>query len=132
MSFPVPTWRLAIVAAALAPVLLLLPGNGWSRLIIVDAVLLIVALADAAVAPTPSEVLVTRTVPGVLSLGAEATVSWDVTNPTSKSLKVAVADQLAPSMHAGTRRFRTRVPRRGNATATTEIRPSRRGRFEIR
>jgi len=132
VSLPVPTWRLAIVAAALAPVLLLLPGNGWSRLIVVDATLVLVALVDAAVATAPSKVPVARTVPGVLSLGAEATVSWDVTNATSRPLKVAIADQLAPSMHAGTRRFRARVPRQGHATATTQIRPSRRGRFEIR
>jgi uncharacterized protein (DUF58 family) len=131
MSVPVPTWRLAAVAAVLAPILLALPGNGWIRLVVVDVVLLCVALIDAALAPTPSAVAVERTVPGVLSLGVEGEVSWAVANPIGRTLRVSIADQLAPSLHAEVRRA-VRIPSRGRATISTTIRPSRRGRFEIR
>ena len=132
MSVPVPTWRLAAVAAVLAPILLVLPGNGWIRLVVVDVVLVCVALIDAALAPTPSAVAVERSVPGVLSLGAEGDVSWALTNPIGRALRVSLADQLAPSLHAEVRRARVRIPSRGRATISTTIRPSRRGRFEIR
>ena len=132
MTVPVPTWRLAIVAAVLAPILLALPGNGWSRLIVVDVILVCVALIDAALAPSPSAVTVERSLPGVLSLGAAGEVSWTLANPTRRSLTVAIADQLAPSLHAQTRRARVRLPRRGHATVTTTIEPARRGRFDIR
>jgi uncharacterized protein (DUF58 family) len=43
-----------------------------------------------------------------------------------------VADQLAPSLRAGTRRVRLTVPARARITAETTIQPSRRGRFETR
>jgi len=128
---PVPTWRLAVVAAALSPLLLVLPGDGWVRVIAVNAILLAVAVADAAVAPTPSRVSVERSLPGVLSLGATADVAWTVANPLSRSLTVRLADQLAPSLGAETRRVRMKVPAKGRGTATTAIRPARRGRFDI-
>ncbi len=128
---PVPTWRLAVVAAALSPLLLVLPGDGWFRVIALNGILLAVALADAAVAPTPSRVSVERSLPGVLSLGATADVEWTATNPLSRPLTVRLADQLAPSLGAATRRVRMKVPGKGRATATTSICPARRGRFEI-
>ena len=119
MSVPVPTWRLAAVAAVLAPILLALPGNGWIRLVVVDVVLLCVALIDAALAPAPSTVAVERTLPGVLSLGVEGDVSWAVANPIGRTLRVSIADQLAPSLHAEVRRARVRIPSRGRATIST-------------
>jgi uncharacterized protein (DUF58 family) len=131
LTVPLPTWRLAIVAAVLAPILLALPGNGWSRLIVANVILVGVALIDAALAPKPSAITVERSIPGVLSLGVVGDVSWTIANPTRRSLTVAIADQLAPSLHAQTRRSRVRVPRRGEATVTTTIEPRRRGRFDI-
>jgi uncharacterized protein (DUF58 family) len=46
-------------------------------------------------------------------------------------VRVAVADELAPSLGAGTRRVRCRIRAGGVAEASTTIRPSRRGRFEV-
>ena len=87
MTVPVPTWRLAIVAAVLAPILLALPGNGWTRLVVVNGILLGIALVDAAVAPSPAKIPIERTVPGVLSLGAEGEVAWAIVNPTSRAAR---------------------------------------------
>jgi uncharacterized protein (DUF58 family) len=47
-----------------------------------------------------------------------------------RGMRVRVADELAPSLGAVTRRVRVVVPVRGRAVAATTVRPSRRGRFE--
>jgi uncharacterized protein (DUF58 family) len=47
-------------------------------------------------------------------------------------LHVAVADELAPSLHASIRRASMSVPASGAATVRTPIRPVRRGRFTPR
>ena len=44
----------------------------------------------------------------------------------------AVADELAPSLRADARRWRTDVPARSEARVDTRIRPGRRGRFQPR
>jgi uncharacterized protein (DUF58 family) len=46
-----------------------------------------------------------------------------------RGLRVRVADELAPSLGATTRRVRVVVPFRGRVVAATRIRPGRRGRF---
>ncbi len=45
-------------------------------------------------------------------------------------MTLSVADELAPSLHASTRRWRVRVPARSEVRVSTAIRPIRRGRFE--
>jgi uncharacterized protein (DUF58 family) len=66
-----------------------------------------------------------------LSLGDSGEVVWTVANPLHRPLRVGVADELAPSLRAGARRVWLTVPGGGQALATTTIRPTRRGRFEI-
>ncbi|HKQ01653.1 MAG TPA: DUF58 domain-containing protein, partial [Actinomycetes bacterium] len=48
-----------------------------------------------------------------------------------RGVRVRVADELAPSLGAVTRRVRVVVPARGRVTAATTIRPARRGRFVL-
>jgi uncharacterized protein (DUF58 family) len=48
-----------------------------------------------------------------------------------RGVRVRVADELAPSLGAVTRRVRVVVPARGRVTAATAIRPARRGRFVL-
>jgi uncharacterized protein (DUF58 family) len=127
---PVPTGRLALVAAAGAVVVLVLPFGAPIGLLIVVAALLLAAASDGVLATAPSRVGVARQLPGVLPLGAEGQVAWTVTNPLTRTLRVAIADQLAPSLHPGVRRVRLTVRGHGRAEAVTTIRPSRRGRFE--
>jgi uncharacterized protein (DUF58 family) len=126
---PVPTVRLALVALAASVVVLLLPGGGWWWLLAVDGVILAAALADAWAAPAPRALPLTRSLPPAVTLGAEAEVGWTLRNPTRRALRVALADELAPSLRATTRRAGGRVPAGGTLTATTAIRPARRGRF---
>lgn len=127
---PVPTGRLALVAAVLSVAVLALPVGSPIALLVVDLVLLVVALVDGMLAPRPARVGVSRDLPAVLPLNGEGRVSWTVTNPLRRRLRVGLADQLAPSLHAGTRRVALTVPANGRLTAETTIQPSRRGRFE--
>ena len=125
---PVPTRRLALAAALGALVVLALPVD--RRLLLVDGLLLLAAVVDWLLAPRPDRVGVTRELPGVLALGGRGDVVWRLTNPLGRRVRVALADDLAPSLRAATRRVRVTMPARGRAEARAELHPARRGRFE--
>ncbi len=129
---PVPTGRLALLAAALAVVVLLLPLDMPWALLVVNGGLLAVAVADWALAPPPGRIGVERVLPGVAVLGAAVEMGWVVHNPTGRALQVALADELAPSLQADARRASLTVPPAGRARARTSLHPRRRGRFEVR
>ena len=126
---PVPTRRLAIVAVALAGVRLLLPENLPGGLLLLNGILLLIALLDWAVAVRPETILVERLVPAVVPLGVEVPLRWRLRNSTDRAVRVHIADELAPSLHPGTRRFHAALAPRGTATVHTTLRPTRRGRF---
>ncbi len=126
---PVPTLRLALLAARAAVATAVVPGSVVERLLLVDAVLLAVALADWALAPRSKGLGIERDLPAVITLGATATVTWRVRSTARRPVRVAVADELAPSLGAGTRRFRGTVPADGVLTTSTALTPTRRGRF---
>ena len=123
-----PTGRLVTVVGAVGVLCLLAPAPLVFALV-ADVVLLVAALVDVVLAPDPSGVSVEREAPAIIGLGREGTVTWRVTNPSPRAVSVLVADELAPSLRAGRRRFSLRVPRLGTAVASTVLRPTRRGRF---
>jgi uncharacterized protein (DUF58 family) len=127
---PVPTGRLALAAGLASLLVLAMPVDAPVGLLLVNGGLLAVAVADFALAPAPGRVAVERKLPAVLALGGDGEVSWTVRNPLNRRLRVGLADELAPSLRAGARRFTLTVPGVGSAVASTPIRPSRRGRFE--
>ncbi len=131
MSFPIPTRRLALVAVALSVPVLLVPLSLASSLAVVDGGLVALAVVDWLAATRPGSLAVERRLPAVVSLGAEAEVEWRVGNRTRRRLAVALADELAPSLGAGSRRGRLSVPPLSLGTASTTLRPTRRGRFEV-
>ena len=125
---PVPTPRLALVALAMALVALLVPlPSAPVALVAADALLLVVAVGDWLRAPR--ELDVDRTAPAALTLGDSEEIIWRVRNPTSRRLRVRIADELAPSLRPERRRVELRVPPNGRAAAGTRITPARRGRF---
>ena len=134
-GWPVLTWRLVVAAAVGSLVVLLLPVRPPLGLWVVNGVLLVAAVVDWWLAVPPSEVEVERELPGIVPLGAEARVVWRISHrggrrdPFGRGIRVRVADELAPSLGAGTRRVRVVVPPRGRVTAATVVRPRRRGRF---
>ena len=130
---PVPTRRTALAAAVLALVVLALPGDGLLVVLLVtNLALLGVVLGDVALAVDPARLEVARTLPPVLALRNRGELTWTVRNPTDRSLRVALADELAASLRAGTRRVHGRIPAGATLRSTTTLRPSRRGRFEVR
>jgi uncharacterized protein (DUF58 family) len=128
---PVPTWRLAAVASALALVVLLLPLDPpWAVAVAVNAALLVVAAADALLAPSPAKVTVERALPGVVPLDGRAELVWRVRNPFPRRIHVRLADELAPSLRPTARRVGLAVPAGGRVAARVELHPARRGRFD--
>lgn len=126
---PVPTGRLALVMALASVLVLAVPSRSGAALLLVDLALLLVAAVDGLLAPRPRRLEVERVLPGVIALDGQGVVTWRVRNPTKRSVRVALADELAPSLGAETRRARVVAPAGGVATAATLIRPRRRGRF---
>lgn len=93
--------------------------------------IVLVALVDAYLAPTPWTIGVVRRPPAVLVLGEEGELSWHVGSPSGRILRVWLADALQPSLGAGSRRFRLGVPAHGRARVRTTVRPWRRGTFQL-
>jgi uncharacterized protein (DUF58 family) len=129
--FPVPTFRLVVIAALLALAVLVVPlATPWGFVAAVGA-LGLAAIADLVMAVDPAAVRVQRDLPPTLTLAAGGgEVRWRVTNPSARRVRVAVADELAPSLRPGMRRFRATVPSVGTVMARTELDPTRRGRFD--
>lgn len=128
----VPTRRLALVAAVAGLGLLVVPGEAIALpVLVLSMVLVVAALIDAAVAVDPSQLEVVRAVPSVVVLRTTAEIRWTVRNPTGRRLRVALADELAPSLLASTRRLAGVVPALAVLVGTAWISPTRRGRFAI-
>jgi uncharacterized protein (DUF58 family) len=152
---PVPTWRLAAAAALGSVAVLLLPLPPPIGLVVVDGALLVAAIVDWLLATRPADLDVGRELPGIVPLGTEARIVWTVARrprgrrrggpdlvrrglrstaaagraAPPRRARVRLADELAPSLAAATRRARLVVPAQGRASAATTIRPRRRGRF---
>ena len=128
---PVPTRRLAAVAAALAVLVLMSPLAPVATVVALDLALLATAFGDWWLAVRPADVPLERELPAVLALGGRSELTWRVGNPSSRRLWVGLADDLAPSLGASTRRARLVVPPRGRTAARAVLEPTRRGRFVI-
>jgi uncharacterized protein (DUF58 family) len=127
---PVPTLRAAALLAVAGVAVALAPVGVPAWLVL--ALVAVAVVLDAALAVSPWRVGVERRLPGVLPLDGEGEVVWRVANPGRRALTVALADELAPSLAASTRRVRVRVPGRGVASGRAVLRPHRRGTFRPR
>jgi uncharacterized protein (DUF58 family) len=129
-----PTRRLALVAAIVAAGMLAYPGGTvevWIAAAVVTLALVVIGLLDAAIGTSPKVLVLRREHPPVVVAGREATLRWEVRSESSRSLRVGVADDLAPSLRARVRRFSVRIPPRGTAAVSTTVRPLRRGHFPL-
>jgi uncharacterized protein (DUF58 family) len=128
----VPTRRLAAVAAVAALLVLALPARGLlGPLLVVNGALLALALADALLALDPGHLHVERELPPVLVLRSAGEVRWTLHNPSERRLRVSLADELAPSLGASTRRLRGTLPPRARLVGSASLEPTRRGRFDV-
>lgn len=133
-----PTRRLALLAVAVAAALLAFPLTGraedlpvWAAVAAVTGVLVVLALLDAGIGTRPGQLVLERHHPPVLEVGREGQVTWVLRSEARRRLKVTVADELAPSLGAGARRFDVSIPAGDVVRVSTRIRPTRRGRFEL-
>jgi uncharacterized protein (DUF58 family) len=58
-------------------------------------------------------------------------VRWTLHNPSERRLRVSLADELAPSLGASTRRLRGTLPPRARLVGSASLEPTRRGRFDV-
>lgn len=144
MTWPLPAPRLVLFAVLAAAGLWLLPGLGTSevlgvsvdnRFIVVNGFLLVAAVTDGLLAPAPATVRVRRDHPRAMTLDRESSMTWEVGAASGRrrfgsATRVWIADELAPSLGASTRRIALTLPARGSNRATVSLRPGRRGRFE--
>lgn len=128
-AYPVPTVWLAALAAASALALLLWRSATWDALWAVQLGLLVLALIDWAICPSPKHVDVRRDHPESVTLGEEATLTWTVANRGRRGVRVMVTDALWPSLDADRRQVTATLRPGDRLRATTRLRPSRRGRF---
>lgn len=130
-----PTARCAgllAIGASIAFAVVLIAGVRTSVAFAALGVIVFVALiVDLVTASAHSRITVTRRHPPVLVMGTQATMEWDVRSDLDRSVRVMIAEPLAPSLGAVSRRFMLTVPPRSTVEVTTELRPSRRGRFEL-
>ncbi|MFM7062041.1 MAG: DUF58 domain-containing protein [Actinomycetes bacterium] len=129
-----PTRRAALLMVLVAVALLAWPGGQVPVVASVAVLALaVVALvvADALVSTSPSRLVVERRHPPVVVAGTEAELTWTFRSEFGRTVEVALADQLAPSLRARARRCNVKVPPGGTARVTTTLRPLRRGRFEL-
>lgn len=126
---PIPTRRFAVVVAC-ATVLTAVLGNGWAFLVL-NGVLAVVAVADALLAVPDRSIRIDRDLPATVVLATTAPLVWRVTNLADRAATVSFADELAPSLRAGTRHDRLRVPAGSSVDVATTITPTRRGRFRL-
>jgi uncharacterized protein (DUF58 family) len=124
---PVPTARSAALLAVLAVAAGFGPpaiGLRWPLLLVA-----VLVAADTVLAPAPWQVAVARELPAVLPLDGTGEVVWSLGNPSDRALRVALADDLAPSLGASTRRIQAVVPARGRIHTSAGLQPTRRGTF---
>jgi uncharacterized protein (DUF58 family) len=129
LTLPVPTARLALVAAVAAVVLFVAGSVGvWLALL---GALAVVALLDLALAVSPTRIEVARQLPSAAVAGGRVDLQWVIEDRGGRTTRISVGDQLAPSLRPGRRRFRARLRPGVEHVESTELRPSRRGRFEL-
>ncbi len=107
-----------------------IPSLGWA-FIATNAVLVLIGFGDAFAGARPRDLAIERHHPPVIVMGREADLTWTVRNAGKRRARFLLADELAPSLGADTRRAGATLAPLATATLTTTLRPSRRGRFAI-
>ena len=82
----------------------------WSRCVLVAAS----GWSTRSIGTSPKVLLLRREHPPVVVAGREATLTWEVRSESSRSLRVGLADDLAPSLRARVRRCLGAHPAAGN------------------
>lgn len=123
--------RLALVAALLAPAVLLFDDRPWIALVGLAVVAVALWGVDWMMAVPPSQIGVARRLPSSITLGRIGTIGWMLRNNADRAATVHFAEALAPSLDADARRAELRLGAGRTATVETDVHPGRRGRFDL-
>ncbi len=124
-----PTGRGVALLGLVAAVVLVWPGDPtWVDLLVLDLVAVAVIGVDAVRAGGPSSVVVERELPGVATVGRATPLRWWVRGPSSRRVRLRLADDLVPSLGAD-RRATVELEPDAEAVIECELVPTRRGRF---
>lgn len=119
------TWRAVVLAALGVVPVALVPATGtvllWLFLVVV------LCCADLALAASPRQVEVARTLPGSVRLTEETRSTLTVTNRSSRRLRALVRDAWQPSAGARDNRHAVDLPAGEARRLVTPLRPVRRG-----
>lgn len=124
---PVPTLRAAALLVGAAVLVLVGPDviGVWPPL----ALVAVAVVVDRVLAPAPWRIEVARSLPVLIPLDGSGEVVWRLRNPSARRITVGIADELAPSLGATTRRIRTTLGPGGRARVSSPLHPRRRGTF---
>jgi uncharacterized protein (DUF58 family) len=120
------TGRLAALAAVLA-VALLAADATWGTFWLANLALVLVALADLALAAPVRALSLSRAGTQVVRLGDEAAVTLTVANRSSRTARLRVRDAWPPSAGSSPRVHRVSMPRGERRRLVTSLLPTRRG-----
>jgi uncharacterized protein (DUF58 family) len=119
------TGRAAI--AALIGTLVTLAFRDIPALVIVDALIAAAIITDCVLAAGVRQLQVSRSGDARILLGQTGTVTLSIANPGRRVLRAVVRDAWPPSAGAQPGRVRVLIPPGGQVSATTTLRPERRG-----
>ncbi len=118
---------LAVLVLALAAVLV--PAPPWLVLAVGAMLVAILVVHDVVTAPGASALRLSRQAPGVLRLHRAGELRLVGHNPVGRALEVAVHDAAPPSLQPLPRRHLALIEPHGRIELTSQIVPTRRGRF---
>ncbi len=130
MPLPTPRWLWGAAALSLLALIGLLRPDGLGWLLLADGLWLLLLVADAILAVSPRELVVTRDVPPAFSVGRVLPVRYRWRQSTRRELAVQVRESLPAPLGRETPLRRFTVPPGGEAIEVLEILPARRGRGE--
>ena len=123
------------IAVCLLPCLTTLFVVFWPRVyvlvLLMDAAIVVVALADWMTVPKPQQFRIERTCQRVASLGKKHTVELLVSNHSEKEQRVTIRDGVPEEFRIEPQQFDVRLRPRSRTVFHYDLRSIRRGAFEI-
>lgn len=124
----VPTWRLAIVVAVLAPVWMLSETAAGTVVPLSIVALLVLALVcDALLIPGKQYITITRTLPPTVGVGDTVSGTYTITNTAWRTVRVMLFDALPHAVWYSVAPRSCRVARAASAHASLTITGRERG-----
>jgi uncharacterized protein (DUF58 family) len=120
-----------MVIPAVLTVLLMVESQLLLVVLLADAIVFLLGLADLFTLPRANWFVAEREMQRVASLGKNHAVSLHVENASTRTITIALKDDLPPDCYAEPAEFEIALAPRARTTATYDLRVSRRGAFTL-